>query len=94
MIDKGLEVIVDPLTYRLPYPEASNRKLKSKLNYKIRAFFDAPRVIRDMQEIVKRTLKLQQQSSILMLPYFAIETLEDQFIGITKSNLEGGTYWG
>lgn len=81
----GYEVIVDPLTFRLPHPLAKSDKLKKKLGYKSKAKIDADRISKTQNELITKTLEAQKKSKIFILPYFAIESLDDQFLSINKS---------
>ena len=80
----GLEVIIDPLTYRLPHPLASNADLKKKIGYKKKVLLDGTRVRKDIETIIRKTLETQREASFFVLPYFAIESLEDDFVEINK----------
>ncbi|MDQ5982324.1 MAG: hypothetical protein QG549_321 [Patescibacteria group bacterium] len=86
----GYEVIVDPVTYRLPHPASSNDTLKKKLGYKTKAVFDADRINSSRTEVIQKVLSLQKKSKIFILPYFAIESLDDQFLNTNKQIWSAG----
>lgn len=80
----GIEVLVDPLTHRLPHALASNSDLKKKLGYKKKVLLDSTRVRRDLEPIIRKVLGAQAEATNFILPYFAIENLEDNFIDVNK----------
>lgn len=80
----GYEVIVDPITYRLPHPLSSGDALKKKYGYKTKATFDADRINLERDDIIHRVLEQQKKSKIFILPYFAIESLDDPFLSVNK----------
>lgn len=80
----GIEVIVDPLTYRLPHALASNSDLKKKLGYKKKVLLDSTRIRRDVEVIIRKVLRAQAEATHFLLPYFAIESLDDNFVDINK----------
>jgi hypothetical protein len=82
--DNGIEVLIDPLTYRLPHALASNSDLKKKLGYKKKVLLDSTRIQKDLDNIIRNVLNAQINASSFILPYFAITTTEDNFIEINK----------
>lgn len=80
----GIEVLIDPLTYRLPHPLSSNSKIKKQLNYKKKVVIDSSRVQQDTESIIDQVLAAQKDATSFILPYFAIETVDDNFIAINK----------
>jgi serine/threonine protein kinase len=80
----SVEVIVDPMTFRLPHPLASNSNLKNKLGYKKKVLLDGDRIRSDITSIIRSTLQYQIEATSFVLPYFAIESLDDSFVEINK----------
>lgn len=78
------KMIIDPVTYKLPHSLASNSSLKRKLGYKAKAPFNSIRVNQARHEIIRKTLELQNKATIYLLPYFAIESLDDPFLETSK----------
>jgi serine/threonine protein kinase len=81
---RGVEVLVDPLTYRLPHPLSSNSKVKKGLGYKKKVVIDSSRVQQDIDSIIDKVLIAQGDATSFILPYFAIETVDDNFVAISK----------
>jgi len=81
---QGLEVLIDPLTHRLPHPLSSNSDLKKRLGYKKKVVIDSTRVQQDLVSLTDKVLNAQQDATSFILPYFAIETVDDNFVAINK----------
>lgn len=81
---KGLRVLVDPQTYRLPHALASNSDLKKKLGYKKKTMLDDVLIRKDIKSLIEKVLREQIEASEFILPYFAIENIEDNYIEINK----------
>lgn len=86
----GYAIIIDPVTYRLPHPQATSSNLKKKLGYKAKAIFDYNRINQSIEELIKSSLALQKKAALFILPYFAIESLDDPFLTTNKSVWSGG----
>lgn len=82
---RGFNVIIDPTTYKLTYPDSRNISLKEKLGYKAKASFNANRLAKEKDEVIRRTLELQKDSKLLILPYFAIQSNDDPLLGVSKT---------
>lgn len=80
----GLEVLIDPLTHRLPHPLSSNSDLKKRLGYKKKVVVDSARVQQDLSMLIDKVLGAQEDATSFILPYFAIETVDDNFVAINK----------
>lgn len=80
----GIEVLIDPLTYRLPHPLSSNSDLKKRLGYKKKVVIDSARIQQDIATLTDKVLGVQQDATSFILPYFAIETVDDNFVAINK----------
>lgn len=80
----GLEVLIDPLTHRLPHPLSSNSDLKKRLGYKKKVVIDSARIQQDLVTLIDKVLGAQEDATSFILPYFAIETVDDNFVAINK----------
>lgn len=80
----GIEVLIDPLTHRLPHPLSSNSDLKKRLGYKKKLVLDSARIQQDLVGLTAKVLEFQQDATSFILPYFAIETVDDNFVAINK----------
>lgn len=80
----GIEVLIDPLTHRLPHPLSSNSDLKKRLGYKKKVVLDSNRIQQDLTALTNKVLEAQKDSTSFILPYFAIETVDDNFVAINK----------
>lgn len=87
--DLGLEVLIDPMTYQLPYrhkenlPQTSLREalgVKQELDLKGIAINDDT----FLKKMTKKAVEKQKELGKIILPYFALRSYNDELINVTK----------
>jgi len=85
IVDRGLEVMLDPETFRLPFPKAAQSNLRKSL--KLPSGKLTTTKINDdkfLKKLIEKVVALQTKCNTIMLPYFAITTLDDGLIEINR----------
>ncbi len=80
----GFEVIVDPMTCRLPYKDAKVSSIKTKLGLNTRKVYSPSQLPANLDKIIDGTIAWQKDATSIVLPYFAIRDSNDDFFQLNK----------
>lgn len=85
----GVDVLVDPLTYQLPYrhkTEFAQPALRKALGVKAEADLRGMALNDDtfLKKLTRKTVEKQESLQKIILPYFAIRSENDELIRLTK----------
>lgn len=83
----GLELLIDPKTYKLRYPKPKQATLRAKLRVPERKNLTGMGLAdKDfLKKLTTRVIDLQQSATQIILPYFAIRSTSDGILEINKS---------
>ncbi|MFZ3132519.1 MAG: protein kinase, partial [Desulfosporosinus sp.] len=90
LIDRNLEVIVDPMTCRLPYRDASTANIKSKLKLEKNKIYTPRYISPNLEEIARKTTLWQKDATSIVLPYFAVRDSDDDYLQFNKAIWKAG----
>lgn len=87
--DLGVEVIIDPITYQLPYRHKENlpqSSLRDTLGIKSETDLGGIAINDDtfLKKLTRKTVEKQKGLSKIILPYFAMRSDNDELIKVTK----------
>lgn len=80
----GFEVIVDPMTTRLPYRDAKTTSIKGQLKLNPKKVYSVSQLPSTIDSIIQGTINWQEDASSIVLPYFAVRNADDDFLDINK----------
>ena len=83
--EKGYRVVVDPITYKLNQDSKREGRLRKKLGLTPSEMSNDLQILRSQPRLIKQVVKIQLPSELIILPYFAINTLEDGLLTLNKS---------
>lgn len=90
LVGDGLEVIVDPVTCRLPYRDAGTTMIKTKLKLEKNKVYTARYIQPNLEEIAQKVTLWQKDATAIVLPYFAVRDSNDDYFQFNKEIWKAG----
>lgn len=83
---RGLELLIDPETYKLPYPKPSQTNIRAKLKIPAAKQLTGLGLADNefLKKLTRQTIDLQDAADRFVPPYFAIRSVEDGLLEINK----------
>lgn len=83
---RGLGLLIDPETYKLPYPKTSQTSIRAKLKIPAaKSLMGLGLADNDfLKKLTRQTIELQEAADRFVPPYFAIRSVEDGLLEINK----------